>query len=259
MIKTLNKTLLSVKAKPRITLKSSSIPSTYVPQEIFFCPEESQFYSQCLERMVFNTCQDLTSVVEFGAGDGSPVINGLLKSQFNGLINGYELNQTACSVANARIERYRLGQQYIVHNSNFFNCSDADYLIANPPYIPAIDSNIYMPALHGGSDGAEITKVLLNGKFPNAMLMISSYSDPIGTIEQAIAQGYQVIDFLTSPMSFGYYSSEPKVRQRITELRSEDKAFYSQNIYLLMGVLFTKERQGKLDLSNELIKVITSL
>jgi hypothetical protein len=259
MNKTLNKTLVS--AKSRTTLKNFCFPSTSqeIPQEMFFCPEESQFYSQCLERMVFNTCQDFTSVVEFGAGDGSPVISGLLKSRFNGLINGYELNQNACDVANIRIEGYSLGQQYVVHNSDFFNCSAADYLIANPPYIPAIDNDIYLPALHGGTEGADITKKLFSLGFPHAMLMISSYSDPVGTIECAIAQGYLVKDFLTSPMPFGYYSSEPKVKHRIAELQNHGKAFYSENIYILAGVLFEMREDLKADLSMELIKVMTAL
>ncbi len=238
------------------------IPSTHishVPEDIFFCPEESQFYSQCLDKMVFSACNGFTSIVEFGTGDGSPVINSLLKNQFNGLINGYELNETACNVAKSRIDYHRLNHKYIIHNTSFFNSYTADYLIANPPYIPAIDDDIYLPALHGGTDGAGITKQLLERNFPHTMLMISTYSDPVGTIEYAIANGYQVEDFIITPMSFGYYSSEPKVRQRINELRKLHKAFYSQNIYFLAGVLFKKQHNLKADLSTELIKVMTAL
>jgi beta-carotene/zeaxanthin 4-ketolase len=54
-------------------LTSQPIPSSLLlhadSQEIFICPEESQFYSLCLDRMVFNR-QNFTSIVEFGAGDG---------------------------------------------------------------------------------------------------------------------------------------------------------------------------------------------
>ena len=49
-----------------------------------------------------------------------------------------------------------------VHNSCFFKGAaktDATWLIANPPYIPAADSDILMPALHGGEDGANLTRV----------------------------------------------------------------------------------------------------
>lgn len=237
----------------------SSLPLNDNSQDIFICPEESQFYSQCLDRMVFSRCRNFTSIVEFGSGDGSPVINSLLKRRFNGLINGYELNPTACNIARDMINLQNLQNQYAIHNKNFFHSSSADYVIANPPYIPAMDDDIYMPSLYGGEDGADITKQLLARGIPNAMLMISAYSDPIGTIEYAIEHGYQVEDFLTSPMPFGYYSSEPKVKQQIVELRNQHKAFYSKNIYILAGVLFRKSHIAQQDLSAELIKVMTTL
>ncbi len=259
----MNTSLISAKISAKSSAKNyPHILSPYIshgPEDIFFCPEESQFYSQCLDKMVLNTCNGFTSIVEFGTGDGSPVINSLLKNQFNGLINGYELNDTACNVAKSRIDRHRLNHKYIIHNTSFFNSLTADYLIANPPYIPAINDDIYLPALHGGIDGAGITRQLLERNFPNAMLMISAYSDPVGTIEYAIANGYQVEDFMVAPMSFGYYSSEPKVKQRINELHKLHKAFYSQNTYFLAGVLFKKQHNLKADLSAELIKVMTAL
>ena len=49
-----------------------------------------------------------------------------------------------------------------VHNSCFFEGARTlacGTLVANPPYIPAPDDNILMPALHGGSDGANLTRV----------------------------------------------------------------------------------------------------
>lgn len=233
-----------------------------VSQEIFCCPEESLFYAQCLERMVLNNDEDFTSIVEFGAGDGSPVINCLLKNKFNGLINGYELNAQACEEAKFRIERYKLSHKYVVHNTCFFKENwqfKNNYLISNPPYLPAIDNDLYLPSLHGGINGSSITKRLLSLDCHSAMLMISAYSDPVGTIEYAISQGYQVDNFIASPMSFGYYSSEPKVKQRIAELHKHCKAFYSPNIYILAGVLFKKRHNLKADLSTELIKVMTAL
>jgi len=237
------------------------IDRSYTPQEIFSCPEESQFYSQCLERMVLNT-NDAISIVEFGAGDGSPVISSLLKSQFNGVIHGYELSSQSCKAAQLQIECYNLSPKYIIHNSCFFDKdwqSKANCLIANPPYLPAINNDLYMPALHGGRDGSSITKQLLSLDCQSVMLMISAYSDPVGIIKHAIAEGYQVADFMTSPMSFGYYSSEPKVKQRIAELHKQQKAFYSPNIYILAGVLFKKQHHLKTDLSPELIKIMTTL
>ena len=47
--------------------------------------------------------------------------------------------------------------------------------------------------------------------FDSAILLISSYANPVHTLEHARKHGYQVTDFMVSPMPFGYYSSEPKV------------------------------------------------
>lgn len=242
-------------------LASNQAVDSYSPNEVFFCPEESQFYSQCLEKMVLNRCTSLDSIIEFGAGDGSPVINCLLKTQFDGFIQGYELNSAACKLAQSRIEQYQLKHKYLIHNTCFFTTSpsDARYLIANPPYLPAPDDKLYMPSLHGGTDGATITKRLLSVGCENVLLMISAYSNPVETIDYAIAQGYQVIDFMISPLKFGYYSCEPKVRKTIAELRENYKAFYSQNIYFLAGALFKKKDSFDVDISAEFLKVMTAL
>lgn len=239
-----------------------SEPQSYSPDDVFFCPEESQFYSQCLEKMVLNRCEPLEQVIEFGTGDGTPVISGLLKTKFAGTIHGYELSPTACEVAQNRIKQYQLDGKYEVRNQCFFegyNSIGADYLVANPPYIPAPDDRIYMPALHGGVDGATITNKLLSVGCRTLLLMVSAYSNPVETIQHAIDEGYSVIDFMVTPLQFGYYSSEPKVRAWITKLRNENKAFYSANIYFLAGVLFQKKSADKVDLSAELIKVFTVL
>lgn len=234
----------------------------YSPREVFFCPEESRFYAQCLEKMFFNDCYPNDSIIEFGSGDGSPVINSLLKTQFKGIIDGYELNIAACKLAESSIHKYNLSRQYVVHNQCFFEGlrhSQANYLIANPPYIPAPDQDIRMPTLYGGTDGAAITNQLLAEGCENVLVMISAYSNPVETIELAIAQGYKVVDFTISPLQFGYYSSEPKVKQYISNLHKTRKAFYSSNIYFLAGVLFSRQCHSKLDLSSELITVMTAL
>jgi hypothetical protein len=231
------------------------------PNEVFFCPEESQFYSQCLERMVLNRCTSSDRVIEFGSGDGSPVIHSLLKTPFQGKIHGYELNATSAKLAQSRIDRYQLNDKYVVRNQCFFEGwqqSGANYLIANPPYLPAPDNDIYMPSLHGGADGAAITKRLFTVGCDRVLSLISAYSNPVETIEYAIECGYQVIDFTISPLEFGYYSSESKVRETISALKSDRKAFYSPNVYLLAGVLFEKQTQNSQDLSAELLHVMTA-
>jgi methylase of polypeptide subunit release factors len=230
-------------------------------KDIFFCPEESKFYSHCIETLVLNQCDESESVIEFGSGDGSPVINSLLRTRFDGLIHGFERNSSACKVATSTIEEYNLSDKYLIHNQCFFESSkpEAEYFISNPPYLPAPDDDIYLPLLHGGTDGSTLTKKLLSLGYDNALMMISSFSDPEGTINHAINEGYSIVDFAVVPLQFGYYSSEPKVKNTIEELRENNKAFYTDKIYFLAGVLFKKQLEPTADLSKELVQVMTSL
>jgi methylase of polypeptide subunit release factors len=230
-------------------------------KDIFFCPEESNFYSNCLDNFVLRDCRSSESVVEFGSGDGSPVINSLLKNKFDGLIEGFELNTSAWKTANLTIDEYNLANKYIIHNSCLFKSSKpkAKYLVANPPYLPAPDRDIYMPLLFGGIDGATVTNELLSLDYENVLVLVSSYSNPKSTINQARENGYFVKSFMVLPLKFGYYSSEPKVKNYIEELRKKQMAFYSGDYYFLAGVLFQKHQEGAVDLSNELAQVMTSL
>ncbi|MBD2019722.1 methyltransferase [Leptolyngbya sp. FACHB-36] len=241
-------------------LRAQDSAKSFAETEVFFCPEESQFYSHCLERLVFSTCADCDDIVEFGCGDGSPVINSLLRTQFDSTVYGYDLNAAACEVAQARIKQYSLNHKYVIRNQSFFSSDNpsAQYLIANPPYLPAIDNDICMPLLHGGIDGAAITNRLLTLDYPNVMVLISSYSNPLGTIFHALEHGYKVIDFMLTPLKFGYYSSEAKVKQQIIELRRKRQAFFSGNVYFLAGVLF-KKTTADVDISPALIQAITAL
>lgn len=230
-------------------------------KDVFYCPEESNFYSHCLETLVLNQCTNSEVVIEFGSGDGSPVINSLVRTRFDGLIHGFELNSLACKVATSRIKEHKLNYKYVIHNTSFFDSSkpEAVYLVSNPPYLPALDDNIYQPLLHGGIDGATVAKQLLSLDYENVLLMISSYSNPEGLINYAIAKGYYIDNFIVLPLNFGYYSSEPKVKNRIAELRKNNMAFCSENIYLLAGVLFKKQHERMIDISTELNQIMTSL
>ncbi|BAY09513.1 class I SAM-dependent methyltransferase [Calothrix sp. NIES-2098] len=230
-------------------------------KDIFFCPEESNFYSNCLENLVLRNCETSESVVEFGSGDGSPVINSLLRNKFDGVIHGFELNTSAWKAANLTIDEYNLTNKYIINNSCLFNSSkpQAKYLVANPPYLPAPDPDIYMPLLFGGIDGATVTNNLLSLGYENVLLLISSFSNPKSTIEQAHDYGYTVNNFVVLPLKFGYYSSEPKVKKHIEELRKQKMAFYSGEYYFLAGVLFSKCPENTTNLSQELTQVMTSL
>ncbi len=229
-------------------------------KDIFFCPEESIFYSNCLENFVLRNCQN-ESIVEFGSGDGSPVINSLLRNKFDGVIHGFELNTSAWKTANSTIDEYNLTDKYIISNSCLFKSSKpkAEYLVANPPYIPAPDTDIYMPLLFGGIDGSSVTNSLLSLGYENVLVLLSSFSNPKSTLNEAKEHGYCVSNFLILPLEFGYYSSEPKVKKHIENLRKNKMAFYSGDYYFLAGVLFKKQEENVIDLSNELAQVMTSL
>lgn len=252
-------------------LQATEIESAFLPRqqeteifaedEVFFCPEESYFYSYCLEQFVLSRCSSHDKVLEFGCGDGSPVIHSLTRNHFLGEIHGYELNPAACQIGQSRTATYHLHDRYIIHNECFFSATKpaASYLIANPPYLPSPDDDICLPALRGGSDGSGITCQLLTLDIPSVMLMISSYSNPVDTIHCAIANGYAVADFMVSPMQFGYYSSEPKVRATIEQLKRDRRAFCSNTIYFLAGVLFERQVDTAIDLTTECLKVLTAL
>jgi methylase of polypeptide subunit release factors len=230
-------------------------------KDIFFCPEESNFYSNCLENFVLRNYKNSESIVEFGSGDGSPVINCLLRNNFDGVIQGFELNTSAWKVANSTIDEYNLTNKYVIHNSSLFNSSqpNAKYLVANPPYLPAPDNDIYMPLLFGGVDGATITNELLLLGYENVLVLISSFSNPTSTLNLAKQNGYYVQNFMVLPLQFGYYSSDPKVKKHIKHLRKNHMAFYSGGYYFLAGVLFKKCHSSVIDLSNQLAQVLTSL
>ncbi|MEA5596193.1 methyltransferase [Rivularia sp. UHCC 0363] len=229
-------------------------------KDVFYCPEESEFYSRCIKELVLKQCNKSEIIVEFGAGDGIPAIKSLLETKFKGKIYGFELNDSAYEVAESNVRKHELDSKYIVKNQSFFSSQipNAEYLISNPPYLPAIDNNIYQPLLHGGIDGSEIARKLLSLSYENVLLMVSSYSNPQSLIEYAKSNGYSTGNFIISPLKFGYYSCEPKVKSTILEMQEQGLAFYSENIYLLAGVLFTRN-QVAVDLSSELIQIMTSL
>lgn len=229
--------------------------------EVFHCLEESSFYAQCLHSLVFARQMSPRTVVEFGSGDGGPVIKALRHSGFAGTIQGFELNTAAYEIANHNIHGNALDNLYHVRNECFFavGAPRADCLIANPPYLPAPDRDIRLPLLYGGKDGSMLTNMLLSLNYDTVLLMISSYSNPIGVLRRVAAEEYAVSGFLIAPMSFGIYSSEPKVRRRIETLRKVGRAFYDGSMYLLAGVRLEKRQRDVPDLSAGLTKILTAL
>lgn len=82
------------------------------------------------------------NIIEFGAGDGSPVISALLKAapSEDRVVNAYEIGTSAAKLATARAAQFGLSEQYVVRNSCFWQGlqeTPCECLIANPPYLPA--------------------------------------------------------------------------------------------------------------------------
>lgn len=82
--------------------------------DIFVCDEESHFYSQCLEKLLVKNSSGTQTVVEFGSGDGTPVIACLMHSQFSGTIHGFELNKRAADLATSRATESQVSRHYKV-------------------------------------------------------------------------------------------------------------------------------------------------
>ena len=232
----------------------------------FHCSEESTYYSDAVKRLVFDKVQKNNIppiIVEFGSGNGSPILSAILNSDFFGVVHGYEINPEATETATANILQTGLGRQYIIHNKSFFDDKSiqySDFLVANPPYLPSTKKkDLILPDLCGGPNGNEVSKRLLASGFSNVMLLVSGYSDPAGLIRCASELGYSVADFQVTQMPFGIYSRQDIVQERIHELKKAGKAFFTPNCYLVSSVLFTKTRENDLDLSPELLTCLTSL
>lgn len=231
------------------------------PDQVFSCLDESTFYAVCIEHLLLPQVPYGASLVEFGSGDGSPVIDALKNSDgFSGTITGYELNQRAHTICQENIVSGKVEHQYQVFANSFFKRESRDHfaLLANPPYIPFPDNSIRLPYLHGGIQGCELTMRLLDESFPMALLILSSYSNPGRIISFARQKGLRVANFFVMPIEFGIYSSEPKVLAHIMDLRKQGIAFTSEKGYLLAGVLFVREEQCHNERCAELKRVMYS-
>ena len=107
---------LSVPATPNVVTTNS-----YARK--FICPDESLRYALSLEDMVFKKLKDSphATVIEFGSGEGHPVIKAMLNSGFSGIVHGYEINAEAAEAATKLIAVNHLNRNYVVYNENFFD------------------------------------------------------------------------------------------------------------------------------------------
>lgn len=232
---------------------------------IFRDREESEFYAQCVRDFLFRNAYELLEnkdIVELGVGTGETIVELLNYHRFTGKIRGYEIDQDSYDYADRLAAEHAVADRYMVIKDDFFEAVKSSVasgcVISNPPYIPAPDQAISIPSLWGGSDGSQVTKRIMDCGFESMILLVSSFSNPLDIVAHSAKCGYRVIDFAVRTMRFGPYSSEPRVRQRIEQLRSQGLAFVSADRYCVAGVAWVKG-QGSVDLSGSLARALTSL
>jgi methylase of polypeptide subunit release factors len=202
------------------------------------------------------------NIAEFGCGTATPIISALLGSSFLGTITGYDINGEAINIAQRRIYRAGLFNQYKVHNISFFGQADPsrfDCVIANPPYLPCERKDeLFLPDLWGGRDGTDVSLQIISMGFPAVLLLVSSYSNPRDLFDVASSHGYRVENFQVNKMPFGVYSRQDVVQVRIAEMKKHGQAYYTDSFYLTAGVLFVKDSNKK-DHKNELLHCLESI
>ena len=140
----------------------------------------------------------------------------------------------------------------------------AEYLIANPPYLPCKDRSLLtLPDLCGGPEGNGVSKSLLSYAHeqacPNVFMEVSSYSNPAGLIEHATGLGFKLLDFQVTHMPIGVYSRQDVVWYRLHELRRAGQAHFTERSYLVGSALFTKAEASEPDLSSEFLACLSSI
>ena len=211
---------------------------------VFDSREESTFYGSCIRRFLFTKPKIDSQIVECGSGDALPIIDAIQGTDFNGMVTSYEINQSAADLATEHIAKSGLNDSYQVINENFLKVglsSSYDVLISDPPFLPSLSDEIIDPYLRGGDNGNEFTLDLIKMGYQEMVLMIPSYTDPVKTLEVAREHGYDLLDFVIAPMKLTFYSKDPEVYSRLTYMRALDKAFFSDDYFLLAGVHFKKQ------------------
>jgi methylase of polypeptide subunit release factors len=233
------------------------------PADAFWDEAESDFYAQCVQAFLLRNHRRHVPgrpIMELGSGTGQAIARVLSTGDFPGEIIGYELQAETCFYAQRSIAARGIAAYQIVHG-DFFEAvggKAVHCVISNPPYLPAPDDEISVPELWGGPDGSAVTRRLLNCGFELLVTTLSSFADPVGSVEFARDQGYRAADFAVRTIAFGTYSSEPKVRSQIDRLAADGRrAFVTPDRYSLACVLWTRDMD--LDITESLISAITCL
>jgi predicted RNA methylase len=200
-------------------------------------------------------------VLELGTGDAAAiadVVRGLPGLR----VHGYDISATSVERARRNIAERGVADRYTVELGDFFDSADsagarrAATVIANPPYIPAPDRDILMPELWGGVHGNDLVLQLLKAGYPNVIVAVASYADPVGTVATAGDLGYRVANFLAMGLDYGPYSSEPKVREHIRRICDEGRGWSGEDQYMVAVALFTQDPDLPGDRADQLLKAL---
>jgi hypothetical protein len=232
----------------------------------FYDRDESEFYGECVEEFLLRKddppMRGGGRVVELGVGSGKALCDVLHRIDYPGVIDGYELDPESCRVAARMVEEHGLTSRYRITNADFFeatlNLPDPVLAIANPPYLPLRQGSSSYPVLSGGPNGNAVTDRIINSGFRAVMVMLSSFSDPLHSIELAAERGYSLVRWIARPLQMGPYSGRAPVRHRINELAADGKAFIRGDSYLLVGVTWRRDGHLLQDASGDLAAALHS-
>jgi predicted RNA methylase len=200
-------------------------------------------------------------VVELGTGDASAVAD-VVRSLPELRVTGYDISAESVERARRNIAARGVADRYTVELGDFFDAADSagappvSTVIANPPYIPAPDRDILMPELWGGVHGNDLVLQLLKAGYPNVLVAVASYADPVGTVTTAGDLGYRVANFLAMGLDYGPYSSEPKVREHIRRICADGRGWAGENDYMVAVALFTQDPDIPGDRASQLLRAL---
>jgi hypothetical protein len=200
-------------------------------------------------------------VLELGTGDASAIAD-VVRALPELRVRSFDISADSLERARRNIAERGVADRYTVELGDFFTATGVDgaapvtTVIANPPYIPAPDGDIRMPELWGGVHGNDLSLQLLKAGYPNVIMAVASYSDPIGTVTTAGDLGYRVANFLAMGLDYGPYSSEPKVREHIRRIVAEGRGWAGDDEYMVAVALFTRDPQIPGDRSGQLLRAL---
>ena len=214
---------------------------------------------ECLRYLVFEGARPPARVAEFGSGSGAPVIAALGIEGYPTSVFGVEIDEESVDCARTRIADAHLEGQYGVTLGDFFSQPpEADCLVANPPMNPTADersaltgdtvdlrTQAMLRQCDGGPTGSELTRRLLKLHYPQVMVLVSSFVNPIATLDTAREHGYSMVTWLGRPTRLGGLAR--RVLPAIRDLQSRQQAFFLRDseVFLTFGVLWSRGEEAQ--------------